>query len=236
MTAGAPLGIRRNNPGNIEYNPAVPWQGQVEPHDGHRFAAFYAPEWGIRAIARVLITYQDKRLAADGSPIDTVADFIARWAPPGENDTDSYARHMRQLLHVAPGQVISVHGYETCRRLVMGIIEHENGFCPYEPAVISRGLLLAGVEPPETIYQLFKPEPKPVAKSRTMQGGLTAGIAAGGSGALSMVDWFWGRLGDQPLLQFLLGLMVVIGVGVMLYGYWRARQEGRVDVPTVAGL
>lgn len=58
--AKLPRGIRNNNPGNLEWGD--PWQG-LDP-DGQaqdkRFVVFKDPAMGIRAIARTLITYQDK--------------------------------------------------------------------------------------------------------------------------------------------------------------------------------
>ena len=50
-----PRGIRNNNPGNIEHN-GTNWQGMDNPpHDG-RFIRFVTPQYGIRAMARVLTT------------------------------------------------------------------------------------------------------------------------------------------------------------------------------------
>lgn len=231
-------GIRRNNPGNIEYRPSVRWQGQVEPHDGDRYAAFVAPQWGIRAIARVLVTYEDKRKANDGSRIDTVHEFISRWAPSVndsgvfENDTGSYVKHMSDLLDVGPNDPISVHDYDTCRTLVVGIITHENGYNPYSDAQIAKGLMLAGMEPPaRTVYQAFRPEPKPLRQSRSVQGGATAVIGAGGFGVITMLEWLWGKLDEAASdWQIVMAIAVMIGCSVMIYGYWKARQEGRVDV------
>lgn len=57
-------GIRNNNPGNIDYNPANKWQGQlpmdkvIEP----RFCRFESPEYGIRALMKLLSTYHKKDL------------------------------------------------------------------------------------------------------------------------------------------------------------------------------
>ncbi|MGL5156229.1 MAG: hypothetical protein ACRC9G_08020, partial [Aeromonas veronii] len=91
MAKQQPRGIRRNNPGNIEWG--SPWQGLAKPEDypADRFAAFISPVWGIRAIAITLITYQDKRKANDGSRIDSVREVVERWAPSFENNTQAYA-------------------------------------------------------------------------------------------------------------------------------------------------
>lgn len=149
-----PRGIRNNNPGNIEWG--SPWQGlrpEGERTDS-RFAQFKDPVFGIRALACVLITYQDKRKAKDGSRIDSVAEIIQRWAPSFENDTDAYARSVAALLDgIGPeDEVINVHNYDHLRPIVEGIIRHENGRGPlktentwYTDEQIEEGLRRAGV-------------------------------------------------------------------------------------------
>ena len=149
-----PRGIRNNNPGNIEWG--SPWQG-LRP-DGERtdsrFAQFKDPVFGIRALACVLITYQDKRKAKDGSRIDSIAEIIGRWAPPFENDSDAYANSVAALVDgIGPDdEVIDVHNFDHLRPIVEGIIRHENGRGPlktenswYTAAQIEEGLRRAGV-------------------------------------------------------------------------------------------
>ena len=94
-----PKGIRRNNPGNIEWG--SPWQGLADPKDypPDRFAAFVSAVYGIRALARTLITYYDKRKANDGSKIDSLQEIVERWAPASDNNNvDAYARQLAKLL------------------------------------------------------------------------------------------------------------------------------------------
>lgn len=144
-----PRGIRNHNPGNIERNENVRWQGQsVDQSSDPRFVVFDAPKWGIRAIARVLITYQDHRQARDGSKIDTLRDIISRWAPPNENDTPAYLQHVATLTLLGIDETIDVYDYATMRALVIAIITHENGCQPYDDATIDAGIRLAGIEPP----------------------------------------------------------------------------------------
>ncbi|MGH8331925.1 MAG: structural protein, partial [Pseudomonas sp.] len=107
---------------------------------------------GIRALARVLITYQDKRRANDGSRIDSVREIIERWAPPNENDTEAYVATVSRVLGVAPDDgVVDVYNFETMRDLVTAIIRHENGpgSLPggvwYGDSIIADGLQLAGI-------------------------------------------------------------------------------------------
>ena len=69
-------GIRNNNPGNIRWGSA--WQGlKVDGKEQDKdFCVFIAPEYGIRAMCKILLNYS--RLYK----INTVAGIIHRWAPP----------------------------------------------------------------------------------------------------------------------------------------------------------
>ena len=98
-----PRGIRNKNPGNIEKGPD--WLGLAkDQRSDNRFAVFEAPQFGIRALCKVLLTYHRKRKAADGSAIDTVKEVIDRWAPPTENNSDAYASMVRQAVGVERGE------------------------------------------------------------------------------------------------------------------------------------
>lgn len=177
-------GLRNHNPGNIDRKPGVRWQGQSADQSGDpRFVVFDHPKWGIRAIARVLITYQDKRRAADGSRIDTIREIVDRWAPPNENDTGAYAAHVSQLTRIGADDEIDVYDYATMRALVNAIIVHENGRNPYDADTLDAGLKLAGVEPPR----------KPLAKKLDVVATAGSGIAALG---LAAADVAQNRLAD----------------------------------------
>lgn len=154
MNTRLPRGIRNYNPGNIDRVAGTRWQGQAKEQRDSRFATFVDPVWGIRAIARVLITYQDKRRAKDGSRIDSVREIIERWAPAHENDTSAYAKHVATALGIGPDdESVDVYDYLTMRTLVLAIIRHENGPGPlpgglwYGEPMIADGLARAGVVP-----------------------------------------------------------------------------------------
>jgi hypothetical protein len=154
MKTSLPRGIRNYNPGNIDRVAGTRWQGQAREQKDSRFITFLDPLWGIRAIARVLITYQDKRRAKDGSRIDSVREVIERWAPAHENDTTAYAKHVATALGIGPDdESVDVYDYLTMRTLVLAIIRHENGPGPlpgglwYGEPMIADGLARAGVVP-----------------------------------------------------------------------------------------
>lgn len=151
MPKPIPRGVRNHNPGNIERQDGVKWQGMAaDQSSDSRFVVFEAAPWGIRALARTLLTYQDQRRAADGSRIDTVREIIHRWAPPVENHTTNYVQHVSDLIGVAPDAKIDVHDYPTMALLVTAIIIHENGDNPYDLSTIREGLALAGLKPGAT--------------------------------------------------------------------------------------
>lgn len=136
-----PRGIRNNNPGNIEYNKTVNWQGQLGS-DG-RFIKFKAPEYGIRALVRILKTYQRKH------KLRSIEQMITRWAPPNENNTHAYIQAVAEKVGVYPGQPFDLSNPTLTRRLVKAIISHENGAQYehyYSDEVINQGLWLAGIE------------------------------------------------------------------------------------------
>ena len=154
MNTPLPRGIRNYNPGNLDRVAGTRWQGQAREQKDSRFVTFLDPVWGIRAIARVLITYQDKRRASDGSRIDSVREVIERWAPAHENDTGAYAKHVAKALGIGPDdESLDVYDYLTMRTLVLAIIRHENGPGPlpgglwYGEPLIADGLARAGVVP-----------------------------------------------------------------------------------------
>ncbi len=140
-------GVRNNNPGNIDYNPRNQWQGQLglELQVGRaapRFARFDSPENGIRALAKLLLNYRGK----DGMPgvgkpgIDTPLEFINRWAPSNENDTQAYASSVAKRLNVGVRDVIDISKPQTLKALVEAIIMHENGYMPYKDSVVEEGV------------------------------------------------------------------------------------------------
>jgi hypothetical protein len=127
-----PRGIRNNNPGNIERT-GVRWRGMSADQSGdNRFAVFDAPEWGIRAMARVLRNYM-------GRGVNTVRGIINTWAPPVENDTGAYVNAVARNLAVDPDQPLDDRVFPG---LIAAIIQHENGQQPYDAGVIGRGIEL----------------------------------------------------------------------------------------------
>ena len=129
-------GIRNNNPGNIDYNPANKWQGQL-PRDESiepRFCRFDTPENGIRALGKLLQTYQRKY------GLKTVKAIINRWAPSIENNTDAYIKSVETYTKTERGAEIDLRRHDILKGMVKAIIRHENANYEYHDSVLDEGV------------------------------------------------------------------------------------------------
>jgi hypothetical protein len=168
-------GIRNNNPGNIDRN-ATKWQGMAADQSGDkRFIVFTSPQYGIRALARTLLTYQSKYR------LDTVRKIINRWAPPVENDTGAYVAAVAKSCGVGPDDPVDCDEISIMLPLVKAIITHENGKNPYSDALILEGLHMAGIVDAPTPVALTPPPPKPLVKQGPFMTKVGAGVAVAGS-------------------------------------------------------
>jgi hypothetical protein len=101
---------------------------------------FTSPVWGIRALARTLLTYS--RIYPQDTPrdIDTVREIVNRWAPPVENDTGAYIAAVCKSTGFGPDQEIDVTDPDTMAALVVAICRQENGRLSYPVDVIEDGV------------------------------------------------------------------------------------------------
>ncbi|MBK9497447.1 MAG: structural protein [Xanthomonadales bacterium] len=131
-------GIRNNNPGNIEKS-NVRWQGMAATQTDPRFLQFVSMEYGIRAIGKILRTYQNTH------GLRTVAQIIERWAPASENGsiTAAYIDNVSALVGVDRDEEIDVENPEILFGLIRGIINQENGRAT--SALIGDDVLAAGL-------------------------------------------------------------------------------------------
>lgn len=129
---GTTRGLRNNNPGNIERT-GTTWKGMSPDQSGDsRFAVFESPEWGIRAMIRIIRNYMTRGLY-------TVRSIINTWAPPSENDTGAYVNAVASSIGVGPDTPLDDGALPA---LIAAIIKHENGVQPYPPELIARGIEL----------------------------------------------------------------------------------------------
>jgi len=127
-----PRGIRLANPGNLRKGDD--WKGLAEQQLDPDFCTFISPQYGIRALAKLLRQYQVKY------GLNTVKKIINRYAPPNENNTTSYVNSVARVLGVKVDDVIDTFDNFTLLVLVRGIIKHENGECPYGDDVIQESI------------------------------------------------------------------------------------------------
>jgi hypothetical protein len=125
-------GLVNNNPGNIRKN-GTAWRGAIAGSDP-AFVTFDTPQDGIRAMAKVLLTYQRQH------GLDTIAELLERWAPAVENDSFAYIDDVATRLGIDPDERIDLDDPMKLAALCGAIIRHENGVQPYADAVLAAGV------------------------------------------------------------------------------------------------
>lgn len=121
-----PRGLRNCNPGNIRIT-GDKWQGLRPTQTDKEFFQFTEMKWGYRALIRSLQTYREKH------GCKTIADFINRWAPPVENNTNGYIQRVCKEMEVPTTFVPDVNDKDTMCAFAAAISQVENGV----PAVMA---------------------------------------------------------------------------------------------------
>ena len=133
--AGAPRGIRNNNPLNLGFVPGQVGLVSDAPSDG-RFGRYRTMEEGVAQAERQLQRYQTR------DHLDTVRKMISKWAPPNENDTDSYVQAVSRAMGVDPDAPVSLNNQATAAAMISAMARRETGRS-LDPAVVNRGVGLA---------------------------------------------------------------------------------------------
>jgi len=118
-----PRGIRLNNPGNIE-RADDEWVGMAKLQDDPRFIRFLSPQHGIRAMMKILLTYEKEY------GINTISKIISRWAPYPENNTDAYILDVSKRTGIPPNFALDIRDIDTLITISKAIVIHENGHPP----------------------------------------------------------------------------------------------------------
>jgi hypothetical protein len=136
-----PRGIRNNNPGNIREikSDGTRWVGERATDDDPLFEEFDTMAHGVRALARILRTYQRVH------GLKTVRGIIGRWAPACENDTAAYVRHVADRMRADPDAPINLAVPGRLADLVAAVIDHECGYRKDGSPWVSTPTILAGV-------------------------------------------------------------------------------------------
>lgn len=131
-----PRGIRNNNPGNIRRT-ADQWEGMTEAQTDPEFVQFVAPEYGFRAMLRILRSYERRGVV-------TTQDIITTYSPPSENNTTNYIRFVVNELGMSPDTAIDLD--RDALPLIRAMATFENGsrFANfYNDQIIQQGIALA---------------------------------------------------------------------------------------------
>lgn len=129
-SASDPLGIRNNNPGNLNF------AGQAGASQAGRFAAFGSMAEGIAALDDQLRLYGSR-----GN--DTVRGIIGKWAPPSENDTGAYIAAVSKALGVSADAHLNLNDANTLRTLIGAITTQEVGAGRINVDQINAGMALS---------------------------------------------------------------------------------------------
>lgn len=219
MTAPVPRGIRNNNPGNIRWG--SPWQGlvPVAEQTDKSFCQFVKPAWGIRALVRVLLTYQDKY------SLRTIHDVICRWAPVSENNTTAYIESVCSQTGFAPHQDLNLQDYATMLAMVKAIIQHENGVMPYSATELDEGLKLAGIVSGKTTVKT----PVGAAVATATVSGAVAAAMEGANQVNPVVQALTAAAdGTADFGQYLRlagAVLVVLSIAASAFAYWRHSRQ-----------
>ncbi|MDE6046232.1 MAG: structural protein P5 [Alistipes sp.] len=113
-------GLTNRNPGNIRRS-AVRYRGEVQPSRDPAFKQFETMAWGYRAIFVLLDTYRVRH------GLRTLAEMIARWAPPTENRTDAYIRAVAERTGLPADRPLNTRDRATMIPVAAAISRVENG-------------------------------------------------------------------------------------------------------------
>ena len=112
-------GIRNNNPGNLNF--AGQKGATLESGPNARFASFPTMLEGVAALDRQVMLY----LKRGKNTIDQIIDI---YAPSSDgNNTSSYKSYLSQYTGLGVKEKIDGSNFEVMKKLIQGIINHENG-------------------------------------------------------------------------------------------------------------
>lgn len=135
-----PRGLRNCNPCNIRIS-KTKYLGEITPSQDRAFKQFKSMDWGYRAVFVLLHHYYHKR------GLKTIRQIISRYAPPVENNTESYIKAVASAVFLSPDDIVPMEERETMILIVSAMSKVENG----TPAVITD--VIAGWE----LFRKHKP-------------------------------------------------------------------------------
>lgn len=113
-------GLRNNNPLNIRRN-STKWKGLATLQHDKEFFCFVSPQWGYRA---AIITLRNYRKIHN---LQTIAQWVSRWAPPVENNTTAYIDFVCSKSGYCADFVPNINNKEQICSIVAAMSYMENG-------------------------------------------------------------------------------------------------------------
>lgn len=113
-------GLRNNNPLNIRRN-GTRWKGLAKEQSDKSFFCFDSPAWGYRAAIITLRNY--KKIHG----LHSLREWILRWAPPCENNTEVYIDFVCNRTGYKDDFAPDVYCKEQMCAVVSAMSEMENG-------------------------------------------------------------------------------------------------------------
>ncbi|HBB9211334.1 TPA: structural protein [Escherichia coli] len=116
-----PRGIRNNNAGNLRHS-GDNWKGKRDIQTDESFVQFVDPVYGLRALMRTLITYQEKHGCR------TISSILRRYAPNADkgNNESAYISSVSKKLGIDPDTESSFKTFDSLMQLSIAIIKVEN--------------------------------------------------------------------------------------------------------------
>ena len=114
--------LERFNPTNIRYSKENKWQGSFGD-DGTGFESFEDMASAFRATGIILQNYNSNHFNHEM----TLRQMINRWAPPSENDTESYIKFMEQTTGFNDTDIIDTGDYEVLVKVIKAMTKLEIG-------------------------------------------------------------------------------------------------------------
>lgn len=124
-----------NNPGNIKIT-GDRWQGQIFPGESNTFVTFSTLDYGFRALFKLI-----RNEIIGGN--DTIEKLIYDWAPPSENDTESYINYLVYFTHYNRSDNINPDQYDLIYSLGLNMARFETGEQYFPQQSIDNGFKMA---------------------------------------------------------------------------------------------
>lgn len=229
VVGAPPPGFLRNNPGNIrrKQDERDPWQGRVPDYlcTQTAYEEFTSMVWGVRAMAVVLITYQDKY------KVRTIESIVPRFAPEKDNnDTEAYIYNVKLWTGFEAKRVLNAHDFNDMFPLMKAMIRQELGNGPEENGLwVSDGIIIEGLRRAGVINQAKQK----LSDSHTAKAAGMAGIGGGTLGTLTIAEYVKDaatefKYGVEPstIIYFVVSALVI---ACCIYIMWKRKQRLEIE-------